>query len=128
MNKTTSNIIESFVNQMLEQGWTLSDPDCLQFTILDKKTGEVTVAQVDYSEHMIESNGKPTVTKSPESVEELVDSLVKETFYIGEDDIADYAENQGVDISDYDDDQNSLLAVVAEIKFEESHVCMMPAA
>lgn len=77
---------------------------------------------------MIESNGKPTVTKSPESVEELVESLVKETFYIGEDDIADYAENQGVDISDYDDDQNSLLAVVAEIKFEESHVCMMPAA
>ncbi|WP_273981211.1 hypothetical protein [Vibrio parahaemolyticus] len=128
MNKTTSNIIESFVNQMLEQGWTLSDPDCLQFTILDKETGEVTVAQVDYSEHMIESNGKPTITKSPESVEELVDSLVKETFYIGEDDIADYAENQGLDISDYDDDQNSLLAVVAEIKFEESHVCMMPAA
>ncbi|AXX63022.1 hypothetical protein J8A87_27235 [Vibrio parahaemolyticus] len=127
MNKTTSNIVESFVNQMLEQGWTLSDPDSLQFTILDKETGEVTVAQVDYSEHMIESNGKPTVTKSPESVEELVDSLVKETFFIDEGDIADYAENQGVDISDYDD-QNSLLAVVAEIKFEESHVCMMPAA
>ncbi len=126
MKKNTEKLIESFVEHMTSQGWTVSDPDTLQFSKFDEEYDVVTIAQVDYSSHVVEVNGLPTVTKAPSSVDELVDSLVEEEYFVTDDEIEEHAENFDIVVSEYEDAE-SLKVVIAELMFEDSISCMMPA-
>lgn len=122
----SKQISEQFVEQMVANGWTCSDPDTLQFT--RKTEGEdfsYTVCQVDYSHKAQERSGGLVVTEVVTSTKELEDNLnTEEIDLIDTDNLTEMAEEFDIDPSEYD--QESLMMVVAERYFEEQNHCMLP--